>query len=76
MIKNVLFKPHMNPISLQDGMRQLMGEDSELERCKHNYEMLNMILHEWMPWHKENPDLSTVDDNKFVDFNVQVYIHN
>jgi len=49
---------------------------SELERCKRNYDMLNMILDEWIPWHKENPDLSTVDVNKYVDLNMQVYILN
>ena len=26
---------------------------TELERCKKNYLMLNMILDEWMPWHRE-----------------------
>ena len=49
---------------------------TELERCKRNYEMLNMILDEWIPWHKENPDLSTVDVNKYVDLNMQVHVHN
>lgn len=46
--------------SLQDGMRQLMGL-TELQRCKQNYAMLNMILDEWMPWHKENPDFPTIE---------------
>lgn len=26
---------------------------SQLERCRKNYAMLNMILDEWMPWHTE-----------------------
>ena len=38
---------------------------SELQRCKRNYTMLNMILDEWMPWHSENPDLSTIDINRY-----------
>ena len=38
---------------------------SELQRCKCNYAMLNMILNEWMPWYKENPDLSTIDINRY-----------
>ena len=37
---------------------------SELERCKKNYAMLNMILDDWMPWHKTTPDLSTIDINR------------
>ena len=35
-----------------------------LQRCKRNYAMLNMILDEWMPWHREIPDLSTIDINR------------
>jgi hypothetical protein len=37
---------------------------SELERCKKNYAMLNMILDDWMPWYKTTPDLSTIDINR------------
>lgn len=36
---------------------------TELQRCKRNYALLNMILDEWMPWHREIPDLSTIDIN-------------
>lgn len=39
---------------------------TELERSRKNYAMLNMILDEWMPWHKENYDFSTIDINKYV----------
>ena len=38
---------------------------TELERCKRNYAMLNMILDEWMPWHRDNPDLSFIDINRY-----------
>lgn len=38
---------------------------TELQRCKRNYAMLNMILDEWMPWHREIPDLSTIDINRY-----------
>ena len=38
---------------------------SELQRCKKNYAMLNMILNEWMPWHQENYDFSTIDINRY-----------
>ena len=42
---------------------------SQLERCRKNYAMLNMILDEWMPWHKEVYDFATIDINR------QVYIN-
>ena len=38
---------------------------SELERCKKNYAMLNMILDDWMPLHKTTPNLATIDINKY-----------
>ncbi|KAK3750305.1 hypothetical protein QZH41_001769 [Actinostola sp. cb2023] len=37
---------------------------TELERCKRNYTMLNMILDEWMPWHRTTYDFATIDINK------------
>ena len=37
---------------------------SELQRCKRNYAMLNMIVDEWMPWHTINYDFSTIDINR------------
>ena len=45
------------------------GGLSELERCRKNYAMLNMILDEWMPWYKTCYDFSTIDINKYI------YIH-
>ena len=39
---------------------------SQLQRCQYNYKMLNFILDEWMPWHTENYDFSTIDVNRFV----------
>ena len=39
---------------------------SQLERCRKNYAMLNMILDEWMPWHTELYDFATVDINRYV----------
>ena len=39
---------------------------SQLERCRKNYAMLNMILDEWMPWHTELYDFATVDINRHV----------
>lgn len=46
---------------------------SELQRCKRNYAMLNMILTEWMPWYKEDPDLSTIDINRYDVFTCICY---
>lgn len=37
---------------------------TELERCKKNYAMLNMLLDNWMPWYTENYDFSTIDVNR------------
>jgi len=37
---------------------------SRLQRCRQNYQMLNYILDEWIPWHQDNYDLSTFDINK------------
>ena len=39
---------------------------SELQRCRKNYEMLNMILEEWMPWYKDTYDFSTIDINRYL----------
>ena len=38
---------------------------SELKRCQYNYQMLNCILDVWMPWHRENYDLSSIDINRY-----------
>ena len=37
---------------------------SELQSCKKNYDMLNMIVDEWMPWHKSIPNFVTIDINR------------
>ena len=39
---------------------------SELERCRKNYAMLNMILDHWMPWHKTTPSFATIDINRYL----------
>lgn len=40
---------------------------SQLQRCRQNYRMLNYILDEWIPWHRDNYDLSSLDVNKPTD---------
>merc|ERR1719494_940308 len=37
---------------------------TELQRCRKNYAMLNMVLDEWMPWHRTHYDFSTIDINR------------
>ena len=37
---------------------------SQLERCRYNYELLNMILDELMPWHEDNYDFSPLEVNR------------
>ena len=39
---------------------------SQLQRSCYNYQMLNYMLDEWMPWHHENYDFSTIDINRWV----------
>jgi len=33
----------------------------QLERCRFNYELLNLILSELMPWYASNLDFSTME---------------
>ncbi|KAK3717702.1 hypothetical protein QZH41_009790 [Actinostola sp. cb2023] len=39
---------------------------TELERCRKNYAMLNMVLDEWMPWHNDSYNFSLIDINRPV----------
>ena len=41
---------------------------SQLKRSQYNYEMLNYILDEWMPWHKDDYDFSKIDINRYFWF--------
>ena len=34
---------------------------TEIEHCRENYAMLNMVLDEWIPWHRGIYDFSTID---------------
>ena len=49
----------------------------ELERCRHNYNFLNFILEELMPWYTQSYDFSLLEVNRFVLNTVFVlhYIH-
>jgi hypothetical protein len=37
---------------------------TQLQRCRANYRMLNYILDELMPWHREQYDFSLIDVNR------------
>lgn len=37
---------------------------TQLQRCRYNYRMLNYILDQLMPWHKEMYDFTTIDVNR------------
>ena len=39
---------------------------SQLERSRKNYDMLNYILDDLMPWHTQSYDLSLLDINRCV----------
>ncbi|XP_068719362.1 uncharacterized protein [Montipora capricornis] len=41
---------------------------SQLKRSQYNYEMLNYLLDEWMPWHKDDYDFSKIDINRPVEY--------
>ena len=46
----------------------------QLECCRKNYAMLNQILDEWMPWHKDLYDFRTIDINRYLDFVSQQHL--
>ncbi len=39
---------------------------TQLKRCQFNYELLNMLLDELMPWHRTQYDLSLMEVNRYV----------
>ena len=39
---------------------------SELERCRYNFNFLNLILDELMPWHRTNYDFATLEVNRYI----------
>ena len=39
---------------------------SQLARCRFNHQMLNYLLDDLMPWHKEIYDFSTLEVNRYV----------
>lgn len=58
-------------ISAVSGWRQscdLRGL-SELDRCRKNYQMLNFLLEELMPWGNEQYDFSYLEVNRYVHIN-------
>ena len=55
-------------------------ELSELERCRHNYNLLTFILEEVMPWYTQSYDFSLLEVNRlvqntiFVLYNITLYM--
>ncbi len=39
---------------------------SQLKRCRYNHDMLNFLLDDLMPWHKDQYDFSTMEVNRLV----------
>lgn len=39
---------------------------SELQRCRYNYNFLNYILDELMPWHETDYDFSLLEVNRYI----------
>ena len=39
---------------------------TQLQRCKYNYQLLNYILEDWMPWYQTNYDFSLLEVNRYV----------
>ena len=66
------WKPDMLRL-LQVGIRQQMAEVS-LSLNVAGRIMLNMILDEWMPWHVDLYDFSTIDINRYLCLRVVKYI--
>ncbi len=48
---------------------------TQLLCCRYNYDMLNYLLYELMPWYKENYDFSTLEVNGYVITCGVNYIH-
>ena len=38
----------------------------QLDRCKANYMLLNYLLDEWMPWHRQTYDFRLMDVNRLM----------
>lgn len=50
------------------GWRQACDERglSELDRCRHNYQLLNFMLEELMPWFGQFYDFSLLEVNRYA----------
>ena len=46
---------------------------SQLQRCRFNYELLNLILSELIPWYTSNFDLSTMEVTRYMVGNITLY---
>ena len=46
---------------------------SSLQCCRFNYQLLQLILDELMPWHSECYDFSTLEVNRYTPLNWPIY---
>jgi len=44
---------------------------SQLQRCRHNHQLLQYLLDDLMPWHRQEYDLSTLEVNRYVCVHMQ-----
>lgn len=45
---------------------------SQLQRCRYNYQLLQYLLDDLMPWHRQKYDLSLLEVNRYVCVDVHV----
>ena len=62
------YKAEARYIKVVNGWRQSCDERglSELTRCQLNYDFLNYILDDLMPWHCNTYDLSLLEVNRYI----------
>ena len=62
------YKAEAKYIKVVNGWRQSCDERglSELTRCRFNYEFLNYILDDLMPWHCNTYDFSLLEVNRYA----------
>jgi len=55
-------------IQVMVNWRQACDESglSQLQRCRYNYQLLQYLLDDLMPWHQQEYDLRTLEVNRYV----------
>ena len=62
------YKPEAEYIRAVQGWRKACDERglSELQQSRYNYQFLNYILNDWMPWFESNYDFSLLEVNRYA----------